>query len=157
MNAACPDFFNDLWHKNNEKLHNYAYHALHNESLEAEAVQETFLTAVRNLDKLKTHPNQGGWLMSTLKNIILRTITAEIRQRVCVLQPNEDMGLTEILPASTSPWDRTLLVRYYECGYSLGEIAVQLQITVNKCKMDLYYARRRVKCALLDEMGGRIE
>lgn len=153
MEDYHEQFFDILWNTHAEGLHRYARAILKNSALEEEAVQDTFLIALRRLDKIKTHPNPGGWLMNTLKNVILQKVEAELRQSRCFpySEPAEDVGLDEVLPPRTSKNDRRILTLYYVDGYPIAEISAILGASVAKCKIDLYRARNRLKETLSHE------
>lgn len=144
--------FDTLWDSYAKCLHRYAWAILKDGALEEEAVQETFLIALRHIAVVREHPNPGGWLMNTLKNVILQKVEAEVRQSRCFPAQidQEDVGLGEILPANTSTGDRRILTLYYHYGYSIAELSTLLGVSEAKCKIDLYRARKRLKKALTE-------
>lgn len=146
-------FFDTLWDTHAECLHRYAWAILKNTALEEEAVQDTFLIALTHIEKIRVHPNPGGWLMNALKNVIMQKVEAELRQSRCFpcAELIQDMGLDEVLPPGTPEDDRQLLTMFYVEGYRVSEISKLLGASVAKCKIDLYRARKRLKDILAQD------
>lgn len=155
MDKSSELFFLQLWESHAEVLLRYAKRKLDNQSLELEVVQDTFLLAVVKMDVLREHPNPGGWLMNTLKFMIARAVEEEARQVALILKmptaaPSPDFGLTELLPSKLPVKYVQVLTLHYGCGYPLKLICEKLGISLARCKMDLFYARRAVRKALQD-------
>lgn len=73
----------------------YARSVLRDESLAAEAVQDTFLTACSKADELIGHPNPPAWLMQTLKYVVKNTYRSRAKLtalffRILEMSANED-------------------------------------------------------------------
>lgn len=155
MDKDSERFFLHLWETHARELLRYAGRKLRNRDLELETVQDTFLLAIVKMDELKAHPNPGGWLMVTLKHMILQAVERELRQARISMATEKmetslvaDVGLIELLPPDLSPQYVQLLTMFYGERYPIKLICEKLGITPTKCKMDLFYARQKVKKAL---------
>ena len=62
--------FEHMYQENFWKLRRYALIYL-SESQSEEIVQDTFYEAAQKIDLLLEHKNPEGWLMNTLKNMVL--------------------------------------------------------------------------------------
>lgn len=75
MSEAQANFLRDLALQSADVLTKYAYrffgYQLHMREIAAEAVQDTYLKAVEDIETLMIHPNPIGWLKVSLRNILL--------------------------------------------------------------------------------------
>lgn len=132
----------------------FASRVLNNESMAEVAVQETFLTALRRMDKLKSSPNPVGWLYVTLKNIIRHMKRDRQKQLWRVISiddmpdipaaDNKDLDLWMLLESCSSD-DARLLIEFYVEQRSLKELAEEYGITVGACKMRIKRAKERAR------------
>lgn len=68
-----------LYVKQYDMLFTYAMRILKNGALAEEAVQETFRIACQKADVLYKSENKEGWLLNTLKNVILNMEKMQLR------------------------------------------------------------------------------
>ena len=73
MDAAYCRQIEVLYLEMYEKLFIYSRCSLQNDALAEEAIQETFRIACTKPDTLCSSPNPQGWLMNTLKFVIVNT------------------------------------------------------------------------------------
>lgn len=75
MSEAQANFLRDLALQSADVLTKYAYrffgYQLHMREIAEEAVQDTYLKAVEDIESLMIHPNPIGWLKVSLRNILL--------------------------------------------------------------------------------------
>lgn len=71
MKEQVSDQIKELYIKQYDMLLSYAMRKLKNDDLAEEAVQETFRIACQKADVLYKSTNKEGWLLITLKNVIL--------------------------------------------------------------------------------------
>lgn len=75
MSEAQANFLRDLTLQSADVLTKYAYrffgYQLHMREIAEEAVQDTYLKAVEDIESLIIHPNPIGWLKVSLRNILL--------------------------------------------------------------------------------------
>lgn len=136
-----------------EDMVTFASHILASRSLAEVAVQDTFLIALNNIEKLTKSPNPVGWLYITLKNVIKHIQRDRQRQllRVVSLEeikeiPADDAGerLCMTMDVCKDP-DLCLLYKFYVENKSLKELAKEYGITVGACKMRIKRAKARAK------------
>lgn len=66
-------FLEQLCMEYHEKIFRYLYHALGDEAAAKDCAQEVFLVACRKSKELSRHPNPGGFLFQTAKNLAKKT------------------------------------------------------------------------------------
>lgn len=75
ITEAQADFLRDLTQRSADVLTKYAYrflgYQLHMREIAEEAVQDTYLKAVEDIETVMIHPNPIGWLKVSLRNILL--------------------------------------------------------------------------------------
>lgn len=64
------EFFDNLCVDYYEKILRYCYLKLSNEAAARDCVQDVFLLALSKLETISKHPNPGGFLFQTAKNLI---------------------------------------------------------------------------------------
>ncbi len=120
------------------------------------AVQETFLIALSNIDKLTASPKPVGWLYEALKNIIrhIRRDRQKQLKRFVSMDAlgdgklvTDDRSTIELIlaAASCTDSDMKLLYEFYVEGCSLKELSKKYGITVGACKMRIRRAKDRAK------------
>ena len=131
----------------------FASRVLQSESMAEVAVQETFIIAQRNVDKLKSSPKPVGWLYNTLKNVI-KHIRRDERIQLMRVVSLEEIPEQESAGKSTDLWllmescgdeDAKLLTEFYLQKRSLIELAGEYGISVGACKMRIKRARERAR------------
>ncbi len=150
-------FFNYLYTDSYLLLKKYVSGKINSNDAE-DILQETYYQAYRNVNILKEHPNPVGWLMLTCKNI-LKKHTARKKKDLDKTYIGDTEGLINNIPAVDDyDWgymeelkkilsDDTyyLLVKKYVEGYSVEELAKQLNITDGACKMRLKRAKKEAR------------
>ncbi len=122
-------------------------------------VQETFLDALDNVDKLMAHDNPGGWLMEAAKRKTMavwrrmktRPETEALEADQELMGIEADFGLTElytVMDAVLDIHDQTLFHMYYFEGYSAKELAEMEGITEGNFKVRMLRIRNRLKLAI---------
>lgn len=114
-------------------------------------VQDTFLYGADHIRELKASNNPGGWLYKAMQYRILHAIRTRdmllkrqvpLEEAYRIPKSDEDITIRELDPQNT---DLQLIVRYYEYGYSLQEIADEWGISVSAAKMRIKRARERLQ------------
>ena len=124
---------------------------LKNPHLAQDIVQDTFLHAAEHIDALSASSSPGGWLYRSLQYLILHAIRTRNLllarniplEKAYHLQANETGQ--EISALDRSNADMQLMIRYYEYGYSLSEIAEEWGITIGAAKMRIKRAKMRLQ------------
>jgi RNA polymerase sigma-70 factor (ECF subfamily) len=130
-------FFEELCADYYEKVLRYLFAALGSESKARDCVQEVFLTACNKRALLSQHPNPGGFLFQTAKNL------AQKSRREAYKQMMNDMSLEEMdyEPADASTIERELDGRYDESQYIEN---VLTRLTDEKRRLySLYYIEKK--------------
>lgn len=132
----------------------FAAYMLNSHSLAEVAVQETFVTALNNMDKLAASEKPVGWLYNTLKNVI-RHIRRDVNRVTSTLISLEDAPETAsesfdsdtylTLIGTEKSEDLSLLTQFYVYGYSLKELAEQYNVSVGTIKMRIKRAKERLR------------
>lgn len=155
LTASDLGYIEGLYREMYTLMLNYAKRALLKESLAKEAVQETFVTACQHFDSLKSSPNPQGWLMNTLKYIILRIQeTRNLHSRYLLLD-NAALNVADpkahhpdpalLYDGLISQEDYYLLSRIGIDGYSILELADELGISLAACRKRIQRARERFR------------
>ena len=144
----------------------YANAALKDKALAEEAVQDTFRIACAKILELSESPNQKGWLMLTLKNVIRNTrrelaalnqlfvsaisIDDEIVLETYALETDYDKRIedaeVDILYADLlSPDEYSLLKKIVLQRYTIADVARELGISVESCKKRVQRAKQKLR------------
>ena len=152
MKAWSPEWFDQLYMKNYDRLRDCAYRTLEDWMLADELVQETFLVLLsRQQDlKKKRHPNIEGWLLITLQNLIKNELARAMHRKECPLNDENIAGtmeqyesLADSLPPSLTPAERQVMLWRYEERFDTKEIARRLKITESTVRVRLFRARKK--------------
>ena len=144
----------------------YANAALKDKALAEEAVQDTFRIACAKISELSESPNQKGWLMLTLKNVIRNTrrelaalnqlfvsaisIDDEIVLETHALETDYDKRIedaeVDILYADLLSSDEySLLKKIVLQRYTMADAARELGISVESCKKRVQRAKQKLR------------
>ena len=157
MTKKDDAFFNQLYTESYPLLKRYAISKIGASEAE-DALQETYIQAYRNIGLLASHPNPIGWLMVTCKNILKKHLAKQekrfgatlfgdaedILQNIPAIDNYDPLYMEEIKKL-LSDSDYFLLVKKYVEGYSIEELAKQLNITDGACKMRLKRAKKEAR------------
>ena len=137
--------------------YDYLYKAacgmLGNKHLSYDIVQDTFLHAAENIEDFKKSPEPRGWLYKAMKHMVLHAIRdrSKLLARHIPLEEARDLagdtGEFEINELDMENEYIQMMVRYYEYGYSLQEIADEWNTTVPAVKMRIQRAKKRLQKA----------
>lgn len=151
--AACPNrFLQSLYEKQYEKMMRFSYRMVGTVEGAQDLVQETFLIALYNQDKLFGHPNPEGWLMKTLRNRILNEqrrvqnhMEIPLDTVVNMLSKEQDLPLESVLPKQLSKEEREILIWRFERQMDYRDIADRLGISEAGCRSRVSRAVARCK------------
>jgi RNA polymerase sigma-70 factor (ECF subfamily) len=154
--------FNTLVRAHSSYLYRYAYWRCQNRDLAEDLVQETFLRAWKNLDKLQDPEAAKAWLTTILRREYARLFE---RARLHVdpealpdAQPAlrdqdtspEAFALREALSRLPETYREPLLLQVLG-GFSTEEIAAQLGISKSAVMTRLFRAKEKMRHALVRE------
>lgn len=146
-----------LYHKEYNRLFCYAYRNTLNHELSLDLVQETFLLAVFQQEKLLKHPNPAAWLMLTLGNLIAnerrKLSNKDLPLEDAARLPFQTGGdtLEEILPLQLRPEEREILILRFEQQLSYLDMANLLGVSEGVCRKRVSRAVSRCRYFLMDD------
>ena len=134
----------------------YAQSALRNDHLAEEAVQDTFRIACGKQNAVFQSGNPAGWLMNTLKYVIQNMKRSRARLNRLVVQAmtlSEDLAVSQPqdhdleadLQRVLSPQDYQMLVLTALHGYTMKDLAVEFDLSVEACKKRLQRAKKKLQ------------
>ena len=151
LSAEEKEFLSALFSSECENMTKIANIRLRNIHEAQDAVQETFLAAQKNIEKIKRSDNPKGWLMNALKYSVKQQWKA--RRRFDLLQQEVkhntagyiaddavDFELWKALPKD----EYEILRLIYVEGYTRREVADFLGITYETCKKRVQSAKRKL-------------
>ena len=109
------------------------------------------------------HPNPGGWLSETMKNLVMDQLKSAQNQLIVeeiqvedlqITAPDDEVGklsFADILPAGLSEKDREILTLFYEMGLQHQDIAEKLNITEVNSRARLFRAKANCKKLMEEE------
>lgn len=154
------EFFRELYQDHYRSLFRYACHLGIGREAAEDYVQDAFAAAIRHIEDIKISSSPGRYLKQALKNVIgyrLRSMRYALKlQRM--LQDGADQVQDEpyadalrpetLYGGSVSDGDLRLLIRFYLEGWSQRELAQELGISEDACKMRIKRAKERLRSAL---------
>lgn len=148
-------FFNNLYINNHSIMLKYARNFFNNREIAEDVVQNTFLVALENVDKVINSANPGGWLMNTLRNIIGDVYRSQKRLLDIYAQFDENLNATDFAADLRIEYkgivgeeDLDLLFQVYCNGMTYQEAADKLGISISACKKRIQRAKIKFRQAL---------
>lgn len=148
-------YIESLYRKEALLLFRYANVLFENPSITEEAVQETFIIACLNHQKLTSSPNPEGWIMNTHKNVcrnIHRVNNRYIKQLISLDEMTSAPAYTEdsynfenTVSSFVTTEDFIILKKLILDGYSHKDLAEELGISIDACKKRFQRAKQRLK------------
>jgi RNA polymerase sigma-70 factor (ECF subfamily) len=139
-----------LYESYKDNLYTIVYRLTKDFNQANDLLQETFIEAFKNLNKLK----EPAYFHSWIKQILIRKTYKYMRQRIdnvdidtVHLGQSEtvDVGYIEKAVQSLPVKSRTVFVMYEIEGFSHNEIADTMDISVGTSKSQLNYAKTKLK------------
>lgn len=139
------------------RLYGVALAALNDPHLAEEAVQDTFRIACAKPDSLLSSQNPQGWLMNTLKNVMMKIRSRRAYDKAYVIPllsdhenligkaDGENNGILSLVDED----DRRILTLTALEGRTMNDAAKILGISLEACKKRAQRARRRLKEKLI--------
>lgn len=117
-------------------------------------MQETFIIACLNYDKVSCSPNPEGWIMNTHKNVcrnIQKTRNYYLRKMLsldessCSVAYEEDFAIENDFKNVVTSEEFHILKKIILDGYSHKDLAAELGISIDACKKRFQRAKERFK------------
>lgn len=159
-------FFEALCAAHYENVLRYLFRVLGDEYAARDTTQEVFLTACGKRELLTEHPNPGGWLFQTAKNLSKKAKREAFRRMAEEALPEECKGevmdrkslieetldreidethyIEEVLNR-LSPEKRKLYTLHYLRGQTMREIAGELEMDEPAVRMRFVRLRREIR------------
>ncbi|MDR1159155.1 MAG: sigma-70 family RNA polymerase sigma factor [Syntrophomonadaceae bacterium] len=146
---TLEEYFRDEY----KEMLSVASYMLNNQALAEVAVQDTFVVALENIDKLTASPSPVGWLYVVLKNNV-RHMWRDQRTMLKHFVSLEDTPEIEAMDTGhevnslineDNNHEMELLIQFYIQGYSIKELARKYGISIGACKMRIKRAKDRLK------------
>lgn len=167
MTNKNDSFFDDLCQEYYKKIYKYLYFNLKDESIVMDTVQDVFLTVYEKIDIVKKHPNPGGFLFQTAKNLmkkrrreIYNKFAREISNDENMIEEikdnssdifyimdsriNEENFLTDVFSRLSND-KKELYSLYYLQNNSMENISKKLGIEYSALRMRYVRLRREIK------------
>lgn len=148
-------YIETLYKKKASLLYYYSKAIFNNVAIAEESVQETFIIACINYDKLCNSPNPEGWLMNVHKNVcrnIQKTQNYYLRKILSIDNVAHLIPYTEPqystagdLESFVSKEDYIILKKIILEGYSHKELAAELNISIDACKKRFQRAKEHFR------------
>lgn len=166
MLAGKQAFFESLCEQYYEKTLRYLYAALGNETAARDTAQEVFLVACQKVSLLRQHPNPGGFLFQTAKNLAHKAQREGFRRMMADVSledsetdyPDAQGGIIEHLDRqidassyvddvlSQLPEDKRRLYEFYYLGRkTMSEIAADLGLQEAALRMRYVRLRKEIR------------
>ncbi len=159
FNSLCVDYYKNILR--------YLFRVLGEENTARDVVQEVFLAAWLKKDQLMEHPNPGGWLFQTAKNLACKA-KRESFSRCMAEEPLEGEGIQEpqdqtsgiewVLDSeideeryidqvlsTLTPEKRQLYALHYMKGISMREIAKKMDMEETAIRMRYMRLRNEIR------------
>lgn len=144
-----------LYMQEYQRMFRVAYRMTGDAGAAQDFVQDAFLLALLQQEKLSDHPSPGGWLMVTLRNLIQNSRRRErplsLEDGFEIPAEGDPRPLEEILPARLPEADRELLIWRFEQNMSYREIAGRKGLSEGACRSRVSRAVARCRALLSRE------
>jgi RNA polymerase sigma-70 factor (ECF subfamily) len=168
-------FFEQLCVDYYEKILRYLYGVLNDETAAKDCTQDVFLIACKKADVLSAHPNPGGFLFQTAKNLAHKSRREGFRQMLNELRTeaaadaltaklaDANADIEKVLDEEINEGDyietvlgrlsedkRNLYTLYYINKLTMAEIAVRLGAEEPAVRMRYVRLRREIKTIIAE-------
>lgn len=159
LESAEREYIRALYTEHYRALRGYAGAMGFRGDAAEDLLQETFLTAIRRVEALRRCRNPRAYLMQILRNVIgyrLRSMkyASELEEKLLrqggeEAREGRDALEPEVLYRGLiSDGELRLLLRFYQDGLTVQELAREQGLTPGACKMRLKRAREHLRSAL---------
>lgn len=149
-------WFNPIYSEYHDKLVKLAFRLLGDEELAKDIANTAFLTLLTKYEEVREHPLIYGWLVKTVRNLIMsETQKARYSMEVPFL-PGIDLaaseappGLFSVLPQGLTEDECRILCYFFEDRLSHEEIAARMGCSPDACRMRLHRAKEHCRKLML--------
>lgn len=151
--------FEEIYLKYYEMVYRYICRSVQNRTADAEDLtQEVFWVAYQKWDKVKDHPNIGGFLMVVAKNKVMKwsvrpcplyyeelEMLDALAEQLDETDSYDMVDLCSAVEATLSHEELDILLQYYSYGYTAGEMAKRLGVTESCFKVRVLRMREKLR------------
>lgn len=145
------ELFNSYYKGNYAMIYRVALTLVRDENIAEVVTQETFVTAWEKFDQFQEKENPIGWLVLVARNKSKQAIEQKKRymemrlfgRKVEELAVEYDYDQYELLIPDCA--EKRLMIRYYEEGYRIQELADEQGIKLSAMKMRIKRAKERLR------------
>lgn len=134
------DFIEPLYNDEYKRLFMIAYRWTKDQELAQDLVQDTFLLAIFNQEKIMNHPKPGAWLMQTLRNLIMNNLRSPSHKTISLDEVLEipartiNDSIDRLLPVQLKDREREILIWRFEQQMSYNEMSKRLNVSESLCR-----------------------
>lgn len=134
------DFIEPLYNDEYKRLFMIAYRWTKDQELAQDLVQDTFLLAIFNQEKIMNHPKPGAWLMQTLRNLIMNNLRSPSYKTISLDEVLEipartiNDSIDRLLPVQLKDREREILIWRFEQQMSYNEMSKRLNVSESLCR-----------------------
>lgn len=150
--------FEEVYLKHYDMVYRYICRLIRNAAEAEDLTQEVFWVAYRKWEKVRNHPNIGGFLMVVAKNKVMKWSTKQhvqyydeielldaLAEKLGETNPYDMIDLCSSVEDTLSFEELKQLMQYYEYGYSAAEMAKMLGVTESCFKVRVLRMREKLK------------
>lgn len=160
--------FNNALLSLSNKLHYYALSLTSDTDKANDLLQETFMKALAYRDKFKQNTNFKAWVYTIMKNTFINDYRRKVKKNSMFDNSNNDYHLLfskdKVYPAPDSFYSSKEITKSINAldneykvpftmfidGYKYIEIAEELNLPLGTVKSRIFFARKKLEKALLD-------
>ena len=152
------DFILLLSQRYYKRIYQYAKHICIDKDLTEDIVQETFLAAYQNADRLQKHDEVLAWLYQTARYKMLKMVQNQLQHEDigAIAETRNDginfesdcitiLDLNPEVRKYLNTEELDLFIRHYEQGYGYVELAEEYHISQSSIKMRMQRIRKRLQ------------
>jgi len=160
--AGSPEAWDKLFQRYQLPLYVYVFELVRNEQTSLDVVQETFINAVRYLDRLRDDERFGSWLFGIAHQKCIQHCRKESRRARLLDEFTEDEPVFDEAPDDLLIYQeqeaefmqrlselplpqRSVLLLHFVEDFSLDEIARITETHLGTVKSRLHYAKRALR------------
>ncbi len=144
-----------------DMVYRICFLSLKNKTDAEDAVQGVFIKLLENQDRIKSEDHLKYWLIRVTQNLCKDIIKKnnhsrkeylfDIKDSQALYENNNISCLGEALAKLSQEHMLPIYLHYYE-GYSYKEISTMLKIPITTIKMRIYYAKKKLKLLIEEDI-----
>lgn len=151
---ARQKFFDKLYGEMHRKLGYFIFRTCRDATFAEDVLQETFMEAYRNIDKLMEHPEPKAWLYVAARNKMMKM--GKKKNELCPVDDEylivkteerdyKEVELAEVIKSVVGEEDYNMLCDYFLNGYSAAEVARKYNVKEGGIRMRMSRLKKKLK------------